>query len=231
MGVGRAALGMFPLCDPPYQVASVLRMFSYLTHKTSPHSQVSIPRPNAWTASFPARLDSGKEGSRSIDPIHNREGVSGSGGSGRGGGFAATGGGCSNPATDGVYVYVWDPASKRVHKASMVTFLSHKCTGRSHACSVCITWISVVRRCVTCVTCVTCVVVVAVVLVLVEIKVGTRKSAMLVLFLFCRGLVWYRFLHGSTRKHLDTKAERSASTQHMSVMSTRVRCVSRVWAY
>ena len=83
--------------------------------------QVTIPRPNAWTASFPARLDIGKEGSSTTDSLHNQGSVSGSGGSGRGGGFAATGGGCSNPATDGVYVYVWDPASKRVHKASIVT--------------------------------------------------------------------------------------------------------------
>ncbi|CAM9132274.1 unnamed protein product, partial [Ectocarpus sp. 12 AP-2014] len=31
-------------------------------------------------------------------------------------GAAAAGGGCCNPATDGVYVYVWDADTKRVHK-------------------------------------------------------------------------------------------------------------------
>lgn len=121
MRASRAALAMFPRCDPSCQVESTVVMLSSLTRKASSTSQVTIPRPNAWTASFPARLDSGKDGSSSADPLHNQGNGSGSGGSGRGGGFAATGGGCSNPATDGVYVYVWDPASKRVHKASMVT--------------------------------------------------------------------------------------------------------------
>lgn len=61
-----------------------------------------MPRPNTWTASFPARLETATEST--------------GGGSGRGSDGGATGGGCSNPATDGVYVYVWEASSKRLHK-------------------------------------------------------------------------------------------------------------------
>lgn len=86
---------------------------------------MTIPKPHAWTASFPARLDTGMAGTSNtgtrIEPGDVRGG--GGDGSGRQGGVEATGGGCSNPATDGVYVYVWDPLSKRVHKVNNALFL------------------------------------------------------------------------------------------------------------
>lgn len=83
-------------------------------------AQVSLPKPNTWTASFSARLETEPDGASGFDPLAAAPGGLG-GGSGRrdDAAAAAAGGGCSNPTTDGVYVYVWDAASKRVHKASV----------------------------------------------------------------------------------------------------------------
>ncbi|CAM9445026.1 unnamed protein product, partial [Ectocarpus sp. 12 AP-2014] len=83
-------------------------------HSTPP--KVSIPKPGTWTASFPARLDTEAEGTSGSTPSSARQGAGGNGGNGRKDGAAAAGGGCCNPATDGVYVYVWDADTKRVHK-------------------------------------------------------------------------------------------------------------------
>lgn len=79
--------------------------------------QVTLPKPNTWNSSFPARLEDGdgEEGTSGSNPLVSQGGGGGGRGGGRGG-AAAAGGGCSNPATDGVYVYVWDGGSKRVHK-------------------------------------------------------------------------------------------------------------------
>lgn len=78
--------------------------------------QEMMPRANTWTASFPARLDSEMEGTNGSNPLASQGGLGRGGGSNGGGGAATEGGGCSNPATDGVYVYVWHAGSKRVHK-------------------------------------------------------------------------------------------------------------------
>lgn len=76
---------------------------------------MSIPRPNTWTAAFVARLDNGPEGTSSADPraASNFMGVLGLGGSVS---AAAASAACCNPATDGVYVYVWEASSRKVHK-------------------------------------------------------------------------------------------------------------------
>lgn len=69
-------------------------------------AQVSIPRPEAWTTAFAARLEANSESD------------------GGGGSADSSGGGCSNPATDGVYVYVWEPCSRRVYKVGGSHFLA-----------------------------------------------------------------------------------------------------------
>lgn len=89
--------------------------------------QVSIPKPNTWTASFPARLDTGTEGTSDSNTLANQGGLGRGSGNNREDGVAATGGGCSNPTTDGVYVYVWHAGSKRVHKVSEKGNIGHQC--------------------------------------------------------------------------------------------------------
>lgn len=97
--------------------------------------QVSIPKPNTWTASFPARLDTEMEGTSGSNALSNQGGVGRGSGNNQGGGAAATGGGCSNPTTDGVYVYVWHAGSKRVHKVSKNGVYHH--WSSVHPCCTC----------------------------------------------------------------------------------------------
>lgn len=81
-------------------------------------AQVFLPKPNTWTASFSARLEAEADGTDGSNSLAGTRGGLGGGGESARRNAAAAGGGCSNPATDGVYVYVWDAGSKRVHKAS-----------------------------------------------------------------------------------------------------------------
>lgn len=93
-----------------------------------------MPRANTWTASFPARLDTETEGMNGSNRLTSQGGVGRGAGSNGGSGAAAEGGGCSNPATDGVYVYVWHAGSKRVHKVGEkgdTTAVYRVCIGRS----------------------------------------------------------------------------------------------------
>lgn len=86
-------------------------------------SQLTIPRPSTWTAAFHARLETVPEVDGNADSRPRQER-----GAGRGGKGAAAAGGCCNPATDGVYVYVWEASTKRVHKVANVwgIFLCHR---------------------------------------------------------------------------------------------------------
>lgn len=70
---------------------------------------MSIPRPDTWTASFSARLEARVDVGSITDSNVSRGGAGSHG-------AEAEGGGCSNPATDGVHVYVWDSLGQRVHK-------------------------------------------------------------------------------------------------------------------
>eukprot|EP00752_Nemacystus_decipiens_P002251 g2132.t2 len=95
---------------PPSAGSSVKRLRD---HSTPP--KVTLPKPNTWTASFSARLETETDGGSGSEPHAAAQGGLGGGSAGRDD-AAAAGGGCCNPATDGVYVYVWDAGSKGVHK-------------------------------------------------------------------------------------------------------------------